>query len=462
MGKYLKCVIITCKAKTMQKQLKNITIWLVIFSVWTNKYYNLNPFLGFPKINNFLDLLISSTDIVVVVLSFWFFILTFFYSYFQPHTKYFVQPTVSHLFALVTLLVSFLVNPSYGLLMIIARIFLLINIVPKLLHESNKKFRVTLMIALLFAMFFDHFLISSSLPVILLLILSMKLGFWQKNLVYTYLLVNFVVAVFQIIKGQSLGLIYLGEPVINADTLNIARETIFGTNILRGYGLTQHPALLGFVAVFGLLFNLKNTTKYQYNTTTIDEVENYTTDSPLPHERETAPADGVVFRDLEPVQDSQPKKYLSLNFLHKQFPLFTSVLSLSRISLLTFLFGWMVNTKTRLHVYQKIVCIGAILGLFFYRFVTSDKYRILDYQTWTGVTLSMTFRDMFFGIGYYPEFLHNFYQGIEVWQMQPNHNTVFGVFTQFGVWGFLGLIGWLYFDLMKPYFDNKKKKEQEL
>jgi hypothetical protein len=432
----------------MQKHLKNITIWLVILSIWVNKYYNLNPFLGFTKINNFLDLLVSSSDLVVVVLSFWFFILTFFYNYFQPHTKYFVQPTVSHLFALVTLLVSFLINPSFGLLMMVARIFLLISIIPKLLHESNQQFRVTLMISLLIALFFDHFLLSSSLPVVLLLILSMKLGFWQKNFVYSYLFVNFAVAVFQIVKGQSIGLLYLGEPVINADTLNIARETIFGTNILRGYGLTQHPALLGFVAVFGLLFNLKIKTHHQSTEILLDSKGKSDIRTPLPREEVTAKADSVALSN----------KFIRL--LQNFSPVTISLLSLSRISLLTFLFGWIVNAKGKVNVNQKILFLGGILGLFFYRFVTSDRYRILDYQTWADVTFTMTFKDMFFGIGYYPEFLYNFYQGLDVWQLQPTHNTVFGVFTQFGVWGFLGLVGWLYFDLIKPYFDNKKKKEQ--
>jgi hypothetical protein len=433
MRKYLKRVFAKCKLIIMKKHLKNISIWLFILSIWVNKYYNLNTYLAIPKVNNFLDILISSTDIIVIILSFWFFVITFFYNYFQPHTKYFVQPTVSHLFALITLMISFLINPSYGLLLTIARIYLLINIIPKLLHESTQRFRVTLMIGLSLALLFDHFLLSSSLPVILLMILSVKLGLWQKNFVYLYLIVNFAVSLFQIITGHSLGLLYLGEPVINANTLNIARENFFGTNILRGYGLTQHPALLGFVAVFGLLFGMKNKLANK------DPNEQVNTNSP----------------SLEAV----PYSGFKTNFLQKLLPITSSILSLSRISLMTFLFEWIVNTKKRFNITQKILCLGAVLGLFVYRFVTSDKYRLLDYQTWTDVSLAMTFKDMFFGLGYYPEFLFNFYEGLDIWQMQPTHNSILGIFTQFGVWGFLGLLGWLYYDLLKPYFDNKKKKE---
>jgi hypothetical protein len=434
MRKYLQRVFAKYKLTTMKKYLKNISIWLIILSIWVNKYYNLSPYLALPKVNNFLDILISSTDVVVIILSSWFFVITFFYNYFQPHTKYFVQPTVSHLFALITLMISFLINPSYGLLLTIARIFLLINIIPKLLHESTQRFRVTLMIGLSLALLFDHFLLSSSLPVILLMVLSMKLGFWQKNLVYIYLIVNFAVSLFQITTGHSLGLVYLGEPIIDSNTLNIARENFFGANVLRGYGLTQHPALFGFVAVFGLLFGIKN---------------------------KLATKDANVQMDNNfPSMEVAPYSSFKTNFQQKVLPIASSILSLSRISLMTFLFEWIVNTRKRFNVTQKILCLGAILGLFVYRFVTSDKYRILDYQTWADVTLAMTFKDMFFGLGYYPEFLFNFYEGLDIWQMQPTHNSILGIFTQFGVWGFLGLLGWLYYDLLKPYFDNKKKKEQ--
>jgi hypothetical protein len=399
---------------TMNLILKNITIWLIILSIFLNKYYNFNPFIGFPKINNFLDLLISPSDIIVVLVSFWFFGLTFFYNYFKPHTKYFVKPTVSHLFVLITLLASFLIHPSFGILMIIARVFLLINIIPKLLNESSLAFRITLLIGLTLSLFFDHFILSSSLPVLLLFILSFNLNIWQKATVWTYILLNFYVTIYQVLIGKSIGFKYLGEPVIDSLSLNIARETIFGKNILRGYGLTQHPALLGFVAVFGLLF---------------------------------------VYKFY-----SRPKKLFSK--ITSILPLAISILTLSRISLMTFLFSWIINTKSRMKVYPKIFLLGGILGLFLYRFFTSDKYRILDLQTWFDVTINMNILDVFLGVGYYPNFLYKYYEGLSTWQFQPTHNSILGFFTQFGVWGSVAILSWLYYDLIKPYFDNKKKKEQ--
>ena len=410
----------------MELSLKNITVWIIILSIFINKYYNFNPFIGLPKVNNFLDIIVSPVDIIVGSLSFGFFILTFFYNYFQPHTKYFVTPTVSHLFVIVTLLLSFLVHPSFGILMIIARIFLLINIIPKLLEESSFPFRITLLIGLALSLIFDHFILSSSLPVLLLFILSLGIGNLQKKAVWVYLILNFSVAIYQIIKGQRLGLLYLGEPVINAIEINIARENLFGVNILRGYGLTQHPALLGFVAVFGLLFAYKH------------------------------------YHDEKPNQDNHNKLQLE-TFSHfaKIIPIATSFLSLSRISLMTFLFGWIINTKSRLKIYSKLTLLGGILGLFLYRFFTSDKYRILDLQTWFNVTINMNILDVFIGIGYYPDFLYKYYEGLSKWQFQPTHNSILGIFTQFGVWGSAGLLGWLYYDLIKPYFDNKKKKQQQ-
>jgi hypothetical protein len=404
------------KTFVMKTTLKKMLIWIIILSIFVNKYYNFNPFVGLLKVNNFLDIIVSPSDIIVGLLSFWFFGLTFFYNYFQPHTKYFVKPTVSHLFVLITLLITFLIHPSFGILIIIARIFLLMNIVPKLLNESNFAFRITLMVGLALSLIFDHFVLSSSLPILLLFILSLNLNLWQKSTVWTYIILNFYVAIYQVVMGKSLGLKYFGEPVIDANSLNIARETLFGHNVLRGYGLTQHPALLGFVALFGLLFLYK----------------------------------------FYPIQKQTPFAKLS-----SALPLAISTLSLSRISLMTFLYSWIITTKSRLKIYPKLFLLGGILGLFLYRFFTSDKYRILDLQTWFDVAINMSILDVFIGIGYYPDFLYKYYEGLSTWQFQPTHNSILGIFTQFGVWGSAGLLGWLYYDLVKPYFDNKKKKEQE-
>jgi hypothetical protein len=403
--------------KKMKLTIKNIATWSIILSVFVNKYYNFNPFLDLPKVNNFLDLIISPSDIIVGLLSFGFFVLTFFYNYLKPHTKYFVKPTVTHLFVIISLLITFLIHPSFGILMIIARIFLLINIVPKLLVESNFGFRITLMIGLALSLIFDHFVLSSSLPVLLLFILSLNLNLWQRATIWTYLILNFYVALYQIVMGKSLGLSHFGEPVINANSLNIARETIIGQNVLRGYGLTQHPAMLGFVALFGLLF---------------------------------------VYKFYPSPKNSVFTKVSSV------LPFISSLLSLSRISLLTFLFSWIINAKSRMKIYPKIFLLGGILGLFLYRFFGSDKYRILDLQTWFNVTINMNILDVFLGIGYYPDFLYSYYQGLGNWQFQPTHNSLLGIFTQFGVWGCAALLGWLHFDLAKPYFDNKRKKLQEL
>jgi hypothetical protein len=420
----------------MQKTLKQIFIWVVVITLFFNKYYNFNPFLSYPKVNNFVDLIVSPADLIVVTLGFWFFVITFFYNYLKPHTKYFVKPTISHLFVIVTLLTTFLIHPSYGILLIIARIFLLINIIPKLLHESNFQLRITLMVSLALSLLFDHFALSSSLPVLLLFILSLTLDSWQKKTLWVYLILNLVVAAYQIVKGQSLGLLYMGEPVISANSLNIARETVFGTNILRGYGLTQHPALLGFVAVFGLLFVYKNYHKHNSHPN-VDAVNQKVKENKL-----------LIF-------SSQQDKLLTF------IPIAISLFSLSRTSVLTFIFNWIINTKNKLNTYPKILLLGGILGLFFYRFFTSDKYRILDLQTWFNVTVNMNILDVFLGLGYYPEFLNKYYEGLSIWQLQPTHNSVLGIFTQFGVWGSMGLLGWLYYDLVKPYFDNKKKKQQE-
>ncbi len=414
----------------MKNTIKKTLAWIIILTIFVNKYYNFNPFVGQAKINNFLDIIVSPTDLIVGALSFGFFILTFFYNYLQPHTKYFITPTISHLFVIVTLLLSFLIHPSLGILMIIARLFLLINIIPKLLSQSNFPFRITLLVGLALSLAFDHFVLSSSLPVLLLFILSLNLDNWQKKATWLYIILNMITAFYQIIQGHSIGLLYLGEPIIDANTLNIARENISGVNILRGYGLTQHPSLLGFVAIFGLLFVYK-----QY--------------------------DDEFYQKSYQANFNKKLKAKNSSRFAKIITIATSILSLSRVSLMTFLFDWIITSKSKLKVYSKIVLLGGILGLFVFRFLTSDQYRILDLQTWLKVTINMNILDVFIGVGYYPDFLYKYYEELSIWQFQPTHNTILGFFTQFGVWGSTGILGWLYYDLLRPYFDNKKKKQQQ-
>ncbi len=64
---------------------------------------------------------------------------------------------------------------------------------------------------------------------------------------------NLVVATSQVITGHHLGLQFLGEPPVSLNTRFTARQPIgdYYLVLLRGYGLMQHPNILGFIGVLG-------------------------------------------------------------------------------------------------------------------------------------------------------------------------------------------------------------------
>ena len=97
---------------------------------------------------------------------------------------------------------------------------------------------------------FDHALVSSPYPVVMLL--TFQILRRQKNLRYLYPIItlHLGLALFQIFSGRALGWHWLGEKYLDLETNGVAKTTLGSWQILRGYGLFAHPIILG---VFGLL-----------------------------------------------------------------------------------------------------------------------------------------------------------------------------------------------------------------
>ena len=101
---------------------------------------------------------------------------------------------------------------------------------------------------------FDHTLVSSAYPVVMLL--TFQILRRRKNLRFLYpiLTVHLVLAVFQTLSGRALGLHWLGEKYLDLETNGVAKTTFGSWQMLRGYGLFAHPIILGVFGLLGLQF----------------------------------------------------------------------------------------------------------------------------------------------------------------------------------------------------------------
>jgi len=88
-------------------------------------------------------------------------------------------------------------------------------------------------------------------------------------LIFLAEVIQAILALFQFIFQKSLGLKFLGESILNPQTLGVAKLELHGEKFIRGYGTFPHPNLLGaflFLALIcGLSFILKNNFKIPFS-----------------------------------------------------------------------------------------------------------------------------------------------------------------------------------------------------
>lgn len=337
---------------------KNWPKWVGFFVLlachFLSRPVNLNPLLGLDKTgNNYLDLVVSLPDVLLIFAVLIILTITLF-SIFKPKPN---NSPKNHLYQYLTLLALlpfgywlfqiltlnqpfsqnliqiyfFLKTQSIFILWILLGIFVIKRYFPKSYSKSisnsiqnhfQNPFKAVykafskqslLWLAPLFtASFFDHFLITSSTPVLLATIFFVVQNFLDQSsqnytsnrsqnllpiLVFAPILgwytLNFLSAIFQIKTGQNLGLNFLDEPVLSPSLGGLAKQPLpsfvadFLTNlnlinttnslqnptqnptenlnILRAYGLTQHPNILGFTGLLGSVFSLANFKNFSYS-----------------------------------------------------------------------------------------------------------------------------------------------------------------------------------------------------
>ncbi len=444
----------------------NIVAFLaLLYTFFGNKYYNLNSVLGIPKVNNFLDNVISISDIVIIFLAVKF-IFDFFIQFIadlkaeirtNSNSKIFLSYLSKHLiqvnFALIIFLIvfKFLQSPSLQFGLESCHWIVLFEIIYNNfdIKEKNTKSKNTfpLILTLIFALF-DHGLISNSLILIIIF-------FWDKltslkafqSLFIAYILLTFITTVYQVFWGRSLGLLYLGEPVLDLNTLGIARQIIpnnilgfnlqslfqnlFGTDlILRGYGLTRHSNILGMIGVLGFLFSesvAKSAQNYIYKTLPFATISI----TILSFSRIAWLLLGIIIMF----------KYSSNLYPFRK----------GQVKLEDYILTTPKTTQKSNTLFSKVFLGLLLITTLLISFTKPDYNRILDWTNWINTWNNLNLIQKTFGIGYYPQFIYQNFPQLPPWQWQPVHNIIANYTINYGILGITLLTSLFYLEFQKKF-----------
>jgi hypothetical protein len=221
--------------------LKSSWAWLFTFSLVVTREINLTKLAGLSTINNYIDSLISPAFLVLLS-----------YIVLVQH-KLLLSRSVQLL-----LICSIIIAPptsSAEWYSWIVRSTVLLAWLSVKRETWNKIWVAILPIAL-----FDHALLSSVYPVVIVLWLQLLNTQKLTRLILPVAVLHSVVAVIQTITGHSAGLYWIGEKYLDLQTKGVAKTVLGDFVFLRGYGLFAHPIILGF---FGLMIGILGTTKRQ-------------------------------------------------------------------------------------------------------------------------------------------------------------------------------------------------------
>lgn len=337
--------------------------------------------------------------------------------FFNPYTSHFIY--LEDVFLLLGLF-----------LMVLAAIFTRRRRMPKLFYGDR---RMLILLALFVGTFFVSIL-SAQEPLNTLFYALRALEFFVLYLVvvsgflggkkWLYFLLGGVmvaafIGIFQYVFQQSLGLQFLGEPVLNNAMLGVAKVDLAGGAVLRAYGTFPHPNLLAAYLVIGL---------------------------------------GLLFYILK----GQRGLFISL--------LLTFVLALlltfSRtafLALVTGLFLFYAVAEVRINWRYLVLAVVVLLFVI----VAFDLVAVLGQRFLFGDFGSIDERSLYLSISKnmmmdYPlgvgagnfTILMQDYTGLKLmpWVIQPVHNFFFLLGNELGVQGIvviLALFGWLYYLLLK-------------
>ena len=350
--------------------------------------------LGFRYGQNFLDLTFSIPNLAAILI---FVYLFTFVSGFRVISFAFIGLTTFQLY----------LNPALNAASIYQNYFSLVQLLILAyfgfqLHLSNL-FQIQHKYLIYFALglysLVDYFLLYDSQVVVFLYALGIffsqvkpsnpKVVTVFKAILLSFLSLNTIAGIIQIIFSQSLGLKYLGEPFLNIEITGVAKQQIGNILLLRAYGITNHPNVLGFFGISGL-----------------------------------------VLANLPKLKTFWGRWKLYLNSIS----ILLVFISFSRISWL--IAGILVVVYIRSWLSKLIAtCLCPLLiVLSVERLTNSDRYRFLDLNQYFQAISVLDYKQLLFGlgIGRYPEFLFTEFQ-LPMWQYQPVHNLLLNLTIELGI-----------------------------
>ena len=400
---------------------KNLVVPFLILGIFFNYTFNYSRFwFGFQINSIFLEITFGLCNLLVIILAFYHLLKL-------KNLRLRICLCLFLIFELVWILYQGYTQPAiriWQFLIVFSQLFLWIFLLKKFwsLGVLTKFEKLVLVLIFVVYSLTDYFLLRDSQSLIFACLLC--LGFEAKdnlksiiqNCVVWFLGLNACLALYQFIFGKSLGLKYLGEVVTSVSDLISAKQEIFSFKILRGYGLTDHPVILGFLGVI-TLFILQTSLKHSlFN---------------------------KYYRFLEIIS------------------VFLIIISFSRSAWLIAIFIYVLGYLQKLnfdwkklslkHVLLPVLGTFSLILLFVQRLFNSDIYRLQNLQLYIDIYNLMTPTQKLFGIGIgqYSLFLqHN--QPSDFWSYTPIHNVLLLLLAE------LGLVGSVLLVILVVYFIKRR------
>lgn len=412
------------KIITILKQ--NFFLSFAFVGILVPRFVNLNPYLGYFTANNLLDILIAPAHFVVatlVIREFW--INNFYYKLFSIGL---ISLGVIQIYAY---------NPSFFELFhnitVTLQILLWLSVLPKIftnpiLHKTQK---LSLLIVLLLYSLLDHLLFSNPISVLVVWIISQMLTSNNKYWIHLFglfLAINLLTTIWQVVSGYSLGLHILGEGYLSPQISGIARQPIgdFRLLLLRGYGLMQHPNVLGFVGSLSVWYFSSG----YFNKQTISN--NFLTFFNIKiNTRSLLSASATLIAILSFSRIA----WLSLAFLlililfEKKYP--QSKINISNL--------WnFLKTNFQLYWWVWLGAVAVSLYVYLSRFAYNsgtDFVRMQEYSDFVKTYNQLSWTQKLFGVGLgnYIFYIRTFNLQWHWWEWQPIHNIWLSTFFELGI-----------------------------
>jgi oligosaccharide repeat unit polymerase len=333
--------------------------------------------------------------------------------FFNPYTSFFVNITDVFLIVVLVFLslsvmfkegefgkLNFMKKKSGMIVVLTVGVYLLLNVLSLL--SSVDHVNTFLGLLRLFEFVIVFFLLRS--------------GFIDvKKLMYVFIgVMSFVafIGIFQYLFQESLGLRFLGEPVINSDKLGVAKVGLSDGNFLRVYGTFPHPNIFAGYLSFAIFFII------------------------------------YCFRDA--------KVLFSLLLM---ICLIALVLTFSRSAILALFIGlFLYYAVSNVKITWKNVLFGVVFVMFF--MVVFDLYSVLIDRLLVGDHNALSERSLYYsaskkmfldnifgvGLGNFTSVMQQYMSmKLQPWLVQPVHNIFLLMFNEVGLLGGFGFIGILAF-----------------